>query len=226
MLSAVLWDIDGTLVRSNGVVGRAFLDAVETVCGARPQPGAVDFGGRLDPHISADLVAAAGGRPEQAPDVLAEYEALVAANRDTLREHVQVLPGVRAMMTAVAAAGIPQTVVTGNIESVGRFKLDAAELVPPIDVTLGGYGGSGADRTAVAQSALDLLTDAGWDGTPESCWVVGDTPRDFACAQPLGLSCALVATGRHSFAALSELGAHLVLTDLTDSAALRSAWFG
>lgn len=226
VLSAVLWDIDGTLVTSGGVIGRRFLDAVDTVCGVRPDPNGLDFGGRLDPEIAAMLVAEVDGHPDQAAEVLAEYETLVATNQHSMREHVRVLPGVREMVDALAAAGIPQTVVTGNVESVGRFKLEAAELVPPIDIELGGFGASGSDRTAVAQSALDRLTGAGWTGPVESCWVVGDTPRDVACALPLGLSCALVATGRHTVEALSGLGAHLVLSELTDSAALQTAWFG
>jgi phosphoglycolate phosphatase len=36
--TTVLWDIDGTLLRSGGVAPDAFLDAVAEVTGARPTP--------------------------------------------------------------------------------------------------------------------------------------------------------------------------------------------
>ncbi|MCW2523289.1 MAG: family hydrolase [Frankiales bacterium] len=221
----MLWDIDGTLLSSGGAVARTFLDAVEAICGVRPSPVGLDFGGRLDPEIAAMLVSAVAGRPEQVADVLAHFESLVASRQDALREHVRLLPGVLDLVSELAAADVVQTVVTGNLETVGRFKLDAADLVPPIDLSLGGFGASGVDRTAVAQIALDRLAAAGWRGSPDTCWVVGDTPRDLACARALGLRCALVATGRHTAEALSALGADLVLSGLTEAATLRAAWF-
>lgn len=45
--TTVLWDIDGTLVRSGGVAARAFLDAVAEVTGVRPTPERRDYGGRV-----------------------------------------------------------------------------------------------------------------------------------------------------------------------------------
>lgn len=78
-VSAVLWDIDGTLLTSGGAVARSFLDAVQAVCGTRPDPVGLDFGGRLDPEIAALLVAAVGGRPEQVAEVLPHFESLVAS---------------------------------------------------------------------------------------------------------------------------------------------------
>jgi phosphoglycolate phosphatase len=224
--SAVLWDIDGTLLTSGGAVARTFLDAVHTVCGNRPDPTGLDFGGRLDPEIASLLVTAVDGRPEHIADVLSHFELLVADRQDALREHIRPLPGVAELVAELAAAGVVQTVVTGNLESVGRLKLDAAGLVPPIDLDLGGFGASAVNRAAVAEFALDRLAGAGWRGTADTCWIVGDTPRDLACARALGLRCALVATGRHTVESLSALGADLVLDGLAEAAELRLAWFG
>ena len=150
----------------------------------------------------------------------------MAQRQDALRGYVQVLPGVAELVASLAEAGVPQTVVTGNLESVGHLKLSATGLVPPIDLALAGFGASGADRAAVAQAAVDLLAASGWAGSPDTCWVVGDTPRDLACAQAIGVRCALVASGQYSVDALSGLGADLVLAGLDDATALRTAWFG
>ena len=225
-VSAVLWDIDGTLLTSGGAVARSFLDAVEAICERRPDPTGLDFGGRLDPEIGALLVQAAGGRPDVVPAVLSHFEALIAERRDELHPQVAVLPGVRELVTELARLGVTQTVVTGNLESVGRFKLNAAGLVPPLDVDLGGFGASAIDRAAVAQVALARLRATGWGGAPGTCWIVGDTPRDLACARAIGVRCALVATGRHPAESLALLGADLVLATLTDLDELRPAWFG
>ena len=225
-VTAVLWDIDGTLLKSGGGVSRTFLDAVEAICGTRPDPVGMVFGGRLDPEIAAMMVAAVDGHADHVPEVLAHFESLVAERQDALRDLVQLLPGAADLVASLADAGVAQTVVTGNLESVGHLKLSATGLVPPIDLSLAGFGASGADRTAVAQAAMNLLAASGWDGSPDTTWVVGDTPRDLACASALGLRCALVATGQYSVEALSGLGADLVLPGLDDAAALRTAWFG
>jgi phosphoglycolate phosphatase len=225
-VSAVLWDIDGTLLTSGGAVARTFLDSVHAVCGSRPDPTGLDFGGRLDPEIANLLVTAVGGRPEHVADVLTHFESLVAQRGDALREHIRPLPGVADLVAELAEAGVVQTVVTGNLESVGRLKLDAAGLVPPIELSYGGFGASAVDRAAVAQFAIDGLTSAGWRGGPDTCWVVGDTPRDLACARALGLRCALVATGRYPVESLAVMGPDLVLDGLAEAAILRAAWFG
>jgi phosphoglycolate phosphatase-like HAD superfamily hydrolase len=51
-------------------------------------------------------------------------------------------------------------------------------------------------------------------------WVVGDTPRDLACAQAAEAHCLLVGTGRYPAADLARLGADAVLDDLRDTAAV------
>jgi len=41
--TTVLWDIDGTLLRSGGVAAGAFLEAVAEVTGTRPTPEGRDY---------------------------------------------------------------------------------------------------------------------------------------------------------------------------------------
>jgi phosphoglycolate phosphatase-like HAD superfamily hydrolase len=48
-------------------------------------------------------------------------------------------------------------------------------------------------------------------------WVVGDTPRDLACARAGGARCALVATGNFGVDDLADLGADALLVDLSDT---------
>jgi phosphoglycolate phosphatase-like HAD superfamily hydrolase len=55
-------------------------------------------------------------------------------------------------------------------------------------------------------------------------WIVGDTPRDLACAQAIGVRCALVATGHRTIGELADLGADIVLPDLSDPRPLLDLW--
>lgn len=222
--TTVLWDIDGTLLRSGGVAPHAFLDAVAEVTGARPSPEGRDYGGRLDTEIAEMLLTAVGAELTNVADVLEALQLLVSARLDELRAQTSTYPGVDALVGRLAAAGLRQTVVTGNIAAVARYKLEAGGLIPPIELDAGGFGDSAATRADVARFALDRLRAVGWTPDPGEVWIVGDTPRDLACARAVGLRCALVATGRSTVADLSALGADIVLPDLSDPRPLLSLW--
>ncbi|HEY3737525.1 MAG TPA: haloacid dehalogenase-like hydrolase [Jatrophihabitans sp.] len=213
---AVLWDVDGTLLAPAGQVAELFLDAVELVCERRPIPDDVDLGGRMDPEIASLLVRSAGGRQSQVATVISEFTRLADVNSTLVAASIHPLDGVLEVVRGLQQRGVVQTVLTGNIETVARLKLDAAGLSAHLDADLGGFGDSAPHRVGAALVALQHLLDSGWPGGARQCWIVGDTPRDAACAHELGISCALVATGRFSAAALGACGADLVLDDLTD----------
>ena len=58
----VLWDVDGTLVRTAGHGRFAFEEAFRTVVGREPEP--VDYAGRTDMQIVQRML---GGRPGDLP---------------------------------------------------------------------------------------------------------------------------------------------------------------
>jgi len=222
--TTVLWDIDGTLLHSGGVAAQAFLEAVAEVTGVRPTSERRDYGGRLDPEIAEMLLTAVGAELTCIPDVLEALRRLVSGRLDELWAQTSPCPGVEALLGKLAAAGVRQTVVTGNLAAIARWKLEAGGLIPPIELDVGGFGDSGVSRAAVAQVALDRLSAAGWQPDPGEVWIVGDTPRDLGCARAVGVRCALVATGRTPFEDLSGLGADIVLPDLSDPRPLLDLW--
>ena len=162
------------------------------------------------------LLAAVGSKTARVGDVLEVLQRLVAERLEELRAQTSTYPGVDALLARLAEAGVRQTVVTGNIAAIARHKLEAGSLIPPIAPDFGGYGDSALDRAAVARVAIDRLAAAGWHPGLDEVWIVGDTPRDLACARAVGVHCALVATGRNTLEELSGLGADIVLPDLAD----------
>lgn len=222
--TTVLWDIDGTLLHSGGVAREAFLEAVAEVTGMRPSPEGRDYGGRLDPEIADMLLTAVGAELACVPDVLEALKRLVLQRLDELHAQTSAYPGVDAVLAALAAAGVRQTVVTGNLAAIARYKLEAGGLIPPIELGFGGFGDSAATRADVARVALDRLSAVGWTPDLGEVWIVGDTPRDLACARAVGVRCALVATGRPTLDELTGLGADIVLADLSDPRPLLDRW--
>src|SRR5579875_567246 len=107
-VGAVLWDIDGTLMRTGGVAAMAFLDAVTEVTGIRPSAERRDYGGRLDTEIADMLLTAVGASTVSVPEVLLVLERLVTERVDQLRAQTSTFPGVDALTARLAAAGVPQ----------------------------------------------------------------------------------------------------------------------
>ena len=196
----VLWDIDGTLMRSSGVGVRAFVTAIEEVTGRRWTPERLDFGGRTDPDIAALLLAAVGVEdPAAVPAVLDAAGARVRRpRRRSPRDgegHARRRGRPRRPRSPVAP-GTVQTVVTGNLEPVARQKLAAARLADRLRLDVGAYGSDDhADRAALVELAVTRVTTAGTIVDRERVWVVGDTPRDLVAARAAGVRCLLVGTG-------------------------------
>ena len=85
----VLWDVDGTLVRTAGHGRYAFEEAFETVVGRVPEP--VDYGGRTDKQIALKML---GGEAEHVPRVLEELAGALELRAEAMREEGYAYPGV------------------------------------------------------------------------------------------------------------------------------------
>lgn len=213
--TVLLFDVDGTLLATDGAGGRALHDAFETVVGRGVDVGGLDFAGTTDPFI-----VRTGLRRMGAADDAAVIEAVLAVYVERLREElaapgtVTVHPGVEAVLAAVGS--LPDAAVglgTGNVEPGAWAKVGAGGLD---DVF--GFGGFGSDdedrptllRIGAARGAARLGVAV------ESCRVVviGDTPRDLAAAGAIGAECVLVATGRYGVDELRALGAGRVFENM------------
>jgi phosphoglycolate phosphatase len=196
-MSLVLWDVDGTLVRT-GPVSRDAFEAAFAVC--------------LAEGVDADLVT------EVAAGVLARLpDELRARSARLVREGV-VLPHVRTTLSALAALGVRSGVVTGNLQATARLKLGHLGLADDLDLAAAAYGDDGPDRDALVPVALSRAGAAA-----EDAWVVGDTPHDLTCARAAGVRCLLVATGSYALAELAALRPDAVLPDLADAVGLLAA---
>ncbi|MCU1366129.1 MAG: family hydrolase [Ilumatobacteraceae bacterium] len=218
--SAVLWDIDGTLLRAAGTGVRTFSIALEIVTGLAFPDTAIDMGGRTDPDI-ASLVLAALGIDDDAvlTRVLAEVEAAYALLEHEFRPLTVAKPGVADALDRLQQQGAVQTIVSGNLQSVARRKVAAVGLDTHIRFELGGYGSDHRVRSELVRTSMNRIAAGGHVVDLDRVWVVGDTPRDLQCARETGVRCALVATGTHTFEELAGLGADATFTDLADTEA-------
>jgi phosphoglycolate phosphatase-like HAD superfamily hydrolase len=120
-------------------------------------------------------------------------------------------PGVTEVLEALTTRnGTQLALLTGNLEPIARLKLTRARLGHYFERGQGGFGSDSEDR-------LDLpaIARRRAGGYPRSKTVIiGDTPRDIACARADGLRCIAVATG--AFRASELRDADVVLESLHD----------
>ena len=218
----VLWDVDGTLVHAGVAAASAFDVAVERVIG-RPAAGhGVRMSGKTDPQIALEILAFAQvadvDAQEHLPFVLEHLEHELAAAVHHLQEHGRVMSGVVELLTRLhVATDVVSSVLTGNIEPNGRLKVAAFGLDRWLDLDVGAYGSDDHDRNHLVPIALAKLSERrATHVRANDVWVVGDTPRDLACARAGGARCLLVGTGRFATDELRALGPDAAVDDLRD----------
>jgi phosphoglycolate phosphatase len=216
----VLWDVDGTLVRAGDVGAAVFDDAIETVLGQRPA-ARPRMSGKTDPQIVIEYLHALGiaDSGDVLPAVLDRLAANLAAAEADLAANGRACDGAAHVLEALACDHrVLSSLLTGNIAPNAVLKVAAFGLDRWLDLDVGAYGSDDADRDRLVPVALGRIADAhGVRLAPADVWVVGDTPRDLACARAGGARCLLVATGRYTVEELSQVGADDVVEDLRDT---------
>lgn len=219
----LLFDIDGTLLDTAGAGASALLDAAEAVLEvSREALPPLDLAGSTDSVVVRKLFADAG-RPADASQMerfITTYLACLQSRLYAASFTGRLLPGVEQLLAMLPAD--PRFVVgllTGNVRAGALLKLERFGIQKPfIDGGFGDDAGLRHEIGAVAVQRLASMTGLTFD--PTTTIVIGDTPKDIACAQALGARCLAVATGKFSVQDLEPLGAAMVLPDLADTAAV------
>ncbi len=205
----LLFDIDGTLlVGASGAHRDAIHAGLHEVYGILDSSGLTvrSPAGRTDSEIARELLIAAGGDAGQFDERLDEFRSACAAAfarmcPSSLAAHVA--PGMADLLAGLSGARL--SLVTGNYEPIARLKLARAGLGHHFSDGQGGFGSDAEERGLLPAIARRRAGDK--DGKPhprERTIVIGDTPRDIACARADGLRVLAVATGPYPAAALSD----------------------
>ena len=208
----LLWDIDGTLLqRASPEHAQALLRALAEVHGEFvPDADSVAKAGRTDAAIARDLLVTAG---LASPAIDARADDVLAAACDAYDElcppdlSERVAPGIAQLLAALAERTdeFRFSLVTGNFERVARLKLERAGIGRYFAPGQGGFGSDSEHREDLPPIARERAGPPAWPR--ERTVVIGDTPRDIACARADGLRVVAVATGPFPVEALADADA-------------------
>jgi phosphoglycolate phosphatase len=213
--SAILFDIDGTLISTGGASDRAWHRAFAELHGVDVNVPDYTGKGVPDPAVGLACFRGAIGREPTAD----EMSALMMLRQRYLAEEVETSPGYKVMRGArellerLAAERRLVGLITGNTEPAAHIKLARADLNRFF--AFGGYGSDADERVDVCRKALDraaLVAGPGFDRSGSIA--TGDTPRDVEAGHGAGIRVCGVATGEYDVEALEAAGADWTVSTL------------
>lgn len=216
----ILWDIDHTLIENGGISKETYALAFELLVGHAPSVRPTTDG-RTDFQIMRELLTANSVDADEYREI-AQFEGVLekAMHRNVpqlpVRGHT--LPGVVETLTALSEIStVIQSVLTGNVFSNARAKLEAFQLDTWVDLEVGGFGSDDKVRSRLVDAARDkVLKKYSKVFDRSSTILIGDTLLDVKAAHDGGAKVIAVATGIHSVNQLHDAGADVVLDNLAN----------
>ena len=229
-LRVLLWDIDGTLLRSTRV--GAFKDytvpVLESIFGTAGRIQGMRVSGMTDLQIICEALRDEGVTTEQVRERVGEIRTRFMSEMERVAGQAardesplfQLLNGAREILERVAAhPRYRSSLLTGNIEPAAYLKLRLVGLEDFFHELRGAFGDDSHDRRDLpALAAARINEKLKLNLRPAQFIVIGDTPNDIACAKFFGARSVAVCTGR--FDTHESLAAHkpdAILADLSDT---------
>jgi phosphoglycolate phosphatase len=221
----LLWDIDGTLIRSAkpGGYKEYTIPVLEEIFGTAGRLADMQVSGMTDLQIVFEALINEGiGQDE----IFARAEVLVSRLTEEARKATgngtkffELLPGVRETLEALAVHPRYESgLVTGNIKPMAHLKMELVGLDKFFTLP-GAFGDESHNRRDLpAKAAERIRKHLQIDLAPEQFIVIGDTPNDIDCARHFGARAVAVGTGRfYSTEDILACKPDALLADLRDT---------
>jgi phosphoglycolate phosphatase len=196
----LLFDIDGTLIRSAGAGREAMNRAFRKVSGIRDGFESITMMGRTDPGILQEVLNQhhLDWDDARVGQFQSHYYQYLENELRKPRGDKRVCAGVDQILTTLQKQhDIMLGLLTGNWRygaylKLRHFGLDSYFI-------LGAFGDDSEDRNQLVPVAFERFRmQMSFDILPGNTWVIGDTPLDILCGKPHGTRTIGVATGVHS----------------------------
>ncbi len=223
MKKLILWDIDGTLIRTNRAGIIALVRAFAQLHGRETEMDSIDVAGRTDRWIIARMLEHHGieATAVRIHAVLEAYLQLLQGEMRARPGHV--LPGILELLETLHRRNdVVQALLTGNVERGARIKLEHFQVSHYF--SFGAFGDDSPLRNDLGPHALRRAQERhAVDFAPGRVWVIGDTPHDIECGKVIGARTIAVATGGYPLATLQAHAPSFAFADFSDTAAFLRA---
>lgn len=218
-MKLVCFDIDGTMLWTDGAGRRAIHRALVEELGTAGPIDGFRFDGRTDGEIILRLAEAAGVGTENGAveRVIARYVANLGAELLRPGHVTKIYPGVVALLDALGRrSDCMLGLVTGNVVDGARLKLGSAGIAFD-QFAVGGFGSDSHVRAELPGIAQVRAKALGADVAGRDVVIIGDTPDDVACGRGIGARAVGVGTAAYTAQQLLDCGAAAAFDDLSDT---------
>lgn len=218
MQRILLFDIDMTMIRTDGAGRGAMEEAFQQEFGVEHATEGILFDGRTDRGIFFECLERHGfGGTSAVPNFHRFSERYLELFPGWIaRKGGVVLPGVTELLTALEATDAIVGLATGNLRRGAAHKLGHFGLWERF--AGGGFGDDHTVRADLVRAGVQELSALHNLGEGEfEVFVLGDTPLDVEAAHLAGAMALGVGTGRFSPDELLGSGAEFALADLSDT---------
>ncbi|NQT25997.1 HAD hydrolase-like protein [candidate division KSB1 bacterium] len=218
----LLFDIDGTLIRSAGAGREAMNRAFQKTYGIQNGFEHITMMGRTDPGILQEVLDEHhldwdGAQIEQ---FQSHYYDFLDEELKKPRDGMRICAGIDQILSVLKNRhDIILGLLTGNWRYGAYLKLRHFGLDDYF--TIGAFGDDSGDRNQLVPVAFDRFRmQMSFDVLSENTWVIGDTPLDILCGKPYGTRTIGVATGVHELKDLIAEKPDQVFEDFSDVSSL------
>jgi phosphoglycolate phosphatase-like HAD superfamily hydrolase len=217
----LLWDIDGTLLLTDGAGMRGMARAGRKLYGDSFRWDGVRASGRLDPVIFEDALTRNGLSATEDGHRRFHDTYIVELEAELEGKAARTMPGIKEAIATLlersaSRQDVVQGLVTGNYARAAPLKLRACGL-DPAWFEINAFGDEGKTRPDLVALAMQRCADRyGRAPDPRDVIVIGDTPFDVDCARAHGCVAFAVATGIHSLDELRATRPDVLVKDLSD----------
>ncbi len=218
----VLFDIDGTILWTDGAGRRAIREALIAEMGTA---GPIDEGyrldGKTDPQIVRELMIAARHPHAESEDhvvrVCRRYVEVLDRELAASGHRSRMFPGVEPLIVELERRGDAVVgLLTGNIADGAALKLRSVGL-DPARFRVGAYGSDAGVRSDLPPIAVKRAEPLmGRIPAGSQVVIIGDTPADITCGISVGARAIGVGTGHYAVDDLLAAGAFAAFQDLSD----------
>ncbi len=225
-LKILLWDIDGTLMRSTvqGGYKKYFSATMRKVFGSAGTLDDIIPSGMTDTQIMFEALKSEGFKSEQiferTDELLKVFKAEMSRVLSENGEPYEVLSGAEEILSETAKMpNFINALLTGNLSVAAEIKLKSVGLWQFFENAPNAFGEISHKRNDLAIEAGNLFNQKyDFVFSPEQFIVIGDTPNDILCARHFGAKCVAVLTGRNQTREkLESEKPDIVIDDLTDT---------
>jgi len=225
MKKLVLFDIDGTIMNTDGGGASSCQRALEHVFDMKVPLDNYSMSGKTDTQIVLDLMERVGVAREVTTAKLDEINVLYI---DLLSKEVdswnpELCPGIVDVLDAlVDREDLVLGLLTGNIVRGAEVKLNRVGLWSYFKT--GAFGDGAPERKMlpdIAQKTAHALTGKIFEG--KDMVIIGDTPNDVLCGRHLNVKSIAVATGGFDGATLQSYEPDFFFEDLSDTSTVVEA---